>query len=99
MSAPQGEHVRTELARLARYYARNEETGDIVHYPSGMRPRCRRWIAECKCILPEHDDDRHQCECGGKWCATEDDTMSRFDPEWAQLPGINFNMWGGLFND
>lgn len=55
--------------------------------------KCNRWIASCECMLEEHEDDRHQCKCGGKWCATEDDVMSRFDPEWAELPGMSWNMW------
>lgn len=88
------EQVKGEIDKLTRYYAPNESTGDIVHYPEGKRPQCRRWIAACKCILDEHDDDRHECSCGGRWCATEDDDMNRVDPEWMRLPRP---ILGGLF--
>lgn len=52
--------------------------------------KCKRWFASCECILEEHENDRHECKCGGKWCATEDDVMSRFDPEWSRLPSLGF---------
>jgi len=33
MNAPKPEAVKAELDKLTKYYAINETTGDIVHYP------------------------------------------------------------------